>query len=64
MPEVKTKKGICEVHFYNRDDSKKRQVAWHSECKLWICKECDDTVLKATACVNKNIQLNHKKNKH
>jgi len=61
MPKQKTKKGICEVHFYNRDDNKKRQVTWYPECKLWVCKECNDTVLKATASINKKNQLTHKK---
>lgn len=49
----KTKEGICEVHLYNNDDKKKRNVKWNTQCELWICKNCDDVVLIAMATVGK-----------
>lgn len=58
----KSKTGICEVHFYNHEDSKKRMVKWHPELQMYVCAKCNDPVLKATASINKKIE--HKKNKN
>ena len=60
--KVKTKNGVCEVHLYNNDDNKNRNVKWSIDCQMWICDKCDDVVLKATATINKRIELK-KKNK-
>lgn len=57
MPSLKVKTGICEAHLYNQGDKKKRNITYHPECKLWICNDCDNTVIKAMATVNKNIEL-------
>lgn len=63
MPKAKTtKRGICEVHLYNNEEKKKTKVRWSVECQMWVCDECDDPVLKATACINKKIH--QRKNKH
>lgn len=51
--------GICEVHLYNYDDKKKRRVKLFPQCGLWVCKNCNDTVLIAMASVaKKQIEQN------
>lgn len=56
----KDKIGICEVHFYNNDDRNKRKVKWVSQYELWVCAECDDTILIAMATIGKK-QVGKKK---
>lgn len=49
----KSKIGICEVHLYNYEDKKKRRVKYFPQCGLWVCKNCDDTVLITMASITK-----------
>lgn len=52
--QIESATGICDVHYWAKNDSKEREVEWCDVCQAWICKECESNLaLRALAMVKR-----------